>query len=107
MIAFSARSNIEHGVSQGSILGPLHFNINMIYLFCRCEENDIATIFMWYWHSNCHFSITGSAKVFNLFGNSHMKANLDEYHLLVNTKNPEVEKFEKLSKLWKLSICHI
>ena len=30
---FSTRSNIEYSVPQGSILGPLRFNINMIDLF--------------------------------------------------------------------------
>ena len=39
---FSARSNIEYRVPQGSILGTLLFNINIIDLFYECEENDIA-----------------------------------------------------------------
>ena len=39
---YSARSNIEYVVPQGTILGPLLFNINMIDLFYECEENDIA-----------------------------------------------------------------
>ena len=39
---FSTRSNIEYGVSQGSILGSLLFDINMIDLFYQCEENYIG-----------------------------------------------------------------
>ena len=39
---FSGRLNIEYGVSQGLISGPLLFNINLIELFHECEENIIA-----------------------------------------------------------------
>ena len=38
---FSERSTIEHGLPQGSILGSLLFNIDLIELFYECEESNI------------------------------------------------------------------
>ena len=95
---FSARSNIEYGVPQGSILGPLLFNINMIDLFYECKENDIANYADDTTPYSCGTDIPTviselqaiSTKVFNWFGNNHMKANPGKCHLLRNTKRPEV-----------------
>ena len=95
---FSTRSNIEYCVPQGSILGPLLFNINMIDLFYECEENDITNYADDTTTYSCDIHIPTviselqdiSTKVFNWFGNNHMKANPGKCHLLLSTKSPEV-----------------
>ena len=40
---FSERIRIEHGVRQGSLLGRLLFNIDLIDLCYECEKNNIAS----------------------------------------------------------------
>ena len=64
-----------------------------------------------------------STKVFNWFGNNHMKANPGKCHLLLSTKSPDVVSIDGIqitsstaetllghwlrAKLWKSSICHM
>ena len=40
--SISTRSSIEYGVLQGSVLGPLLFNIGLSDLFYECENLNIA-----------------------------------------------------------------
>ena len=70
----------------------------MIDLFYECEENDIANYADDTTPYSCGTDIPTviselqdiSTKVFNWFGNNHMKANPGKCHLLLSTKSPEV-----------------
>ena len=78
-------------------MGPLLFNVNMIDLFYQCKENDIANYADDTTPYSCGTDIPTviselqdiSTKVFNWFGNNHMKVNPGKCHQLLSTKNPE------------------
>ena len=95
--SFSKRSIILHGVPQGSILGPLLFNIDLIIdLFYEFEESDIASYADDTTPYCCgtdtqsviaELQITAN-KLFYWFECNHLKANPHKSLLLLSTKTP-------------------
>ena len=41
--SYSRKSEIKYIVAQGSVLGPLLFNIDLIDLFLECEDDNISS----------------------------------------------------------------
>ena len=93
---FSSWKDIEFGVPQGSILGPLLFNIHLCDLLCFLEDLDIAS----YADDTTIYTVkenkesvintleTSSVILFKWFENNFMKANSDKSHLLLSCKQP-------------------
>ena len=93
---FSSWKNIEYGVPQGSILGPLLFNIHLCDLFYFLEDLDIAS----YADGTAIYTVkenkesvtntleASSLPLFTWFNNTFMKTDSDESHLLLSCNEP-------------------
>ena len=90
--AYSVWKGIFYGVPQGSILGPLLFNIHLCDMFYFLENTDIAS----YADDNTLYSAqknretvintieTSSQVLFDWFSDNFMKANSGKSHLLMS-----------------------
>ena len=92
---FSNWTNILHGVPQGSILGPLIFNVFLFDLFLLKPNIDLVS----YADDSTPFAMGGSSELEVIneiksvvesltlwFRNNCMKVNPDKFHLLLSDK---------------------
>ena len=89
---YSSWKDIFYGVPQGSILGPLLFNIHLCDLFYFLEDLDIAS----YADDTAIYTVnekkgsvisaleTSSSLLFGWFNNNFRKANSDKNHLIMS-----------------------
>ena len=88
----------QFGVPQGSALGPLLFNIDMINLFCECEDSNVASYADDTTPYSCATDIpslplevqASATKLFRWFKNNHLKANSRKSHILLSINKLEI-----------------
>ena len=98
--SFSTCSKIEYGVPQGSIQGPLLFNINTLDLFFQEKDVNFAAYsddnIPYFCDKNPEVHLSKlqicALKLFEWFSNNYMKMNSDKCHFILssNDKNRKI-----------------
>ena len=99
--SYSRKSEIKYGVPQGSVLGPLLFNIDLIDLFLECEDDNISSYADDTTPYSCAQDISSviselqriTKKFFDWFRNSHMKANPEKCHVILSSNTQREIRF--------------
>ena len=109
--SYSNKREIMYGVPQGSVLGPLLFNIDLIDLFLECEDDNINSYADDTTPYSCAEDMSSvftdlqriANKIFRWFQNNHMKANPGKSRVLLTSNIQLVVPFDNVQITSSLS----
>ena len=103
--SYSRKSEIKFGVPQGSVLGPLLFNIDLTDLFLECEDDNIRSYADDTTPYFCAQDISSviselqriTKNFFDWCRNNHMKANPEKCHVILSSNTQREIRFANAS----------